>query len=88
MPYGKKYRDFLLPPFHPGDGISDERWEAIFGTTMPKGLTADNPNPCNGCAKYQKRGKTRYCAFGETYGTERCNEIKNTPQFATALYVK
>lgn len=31
---GRDWDKLLLPPFHPGKGVSDEEWRRIFGKTV------------------------------------------------------
>jgi hypothetical protein len=36
-----------------------------------------------------KRGKgKRYCAFGESFGSERCLKVKEGAEFTTAMRMK
>jgi hypothetical protein len=75
MPYGKKWADLLLPPFHPGDVItSDEEWDRIFGggSVGSAGDVVVESSECVGC-QYYKRGA---CPFAEKYGSERCNALR------------
>lgn len=75
----------LIPPFHPGHGISDERWEEMFGSTIPKGKVKE-ADECKGCFRYSKRDKG--CAFGAKKGDERCAELLKGERYGFGVKVK
>ena len=88
MPYGKSYRQMLIVPVHPGQGISDEKWEKVFGGTIPKGKIMEK-SECDGCFRYMKQGKNKwYCAFGEEFGSSRCGELRKGERYSVGLKIK
>jgi hypothetical protein len=87
MPYGKKWSALMIPPFHPGDKTTDEQWSGIFGGIAPQKSEEKVESACKTthCPKF----KDEKCVFAESFGTERCLDVRNSAQnFSTCFKLK